>query len=60
MTQGSPLVRVCRFGLVGGGRDDLTNPAPLFRMRWGPFACRDPRPAVARQTKATQQFLDVP
>jgi hypothetical protein len=29
-------------------------------MRWGPFACRDPRPAVARQLKATQQFLDVP
>ena len=26
MTQGSPLVRVCRFGLVGSGRADLTNP----------------------------------
>ena len=55
-----PAGACLRFRAGVCGRDDLTNPGHLFRMRWGPFACRDPRPAGARQPKATQQFLDVP
>ena len=58
MTQGSPLVRVCRFGLAERSFQRIQS--RYFEGRAGLFALRDPRPAGVRQPKAAQQFLDVP